>query len=192
MSGETEQQPSGWTPDLLFLHLRTQQAAANALTATQIDALSRMLDERYTTQTKALDAAFVSQQEAMKTARAADKEAVQAALLAAKEAVEKANTANEKRFENVNEFRGQLADIQSTLISRVEADTQFRALDEKFNARFTGLDEHVKRIQSTIDKGFQAATTRQVTGKENWGYLVGVLGLVLTAVIIVMNVLTSR
>jgi hypothetical protein len=53
MSGETEQQPSGWTPDLLFLHLKTREDANDRLIQTQLANLTAMLDERYTTQTKA-------------------------------------------------------------------------------------------------------------------------------------------
>jgi hypothetical protein len=167
MSGETEQEPSGWTPDLLFLHLQTRLDANDRNIQTQIADLRGMLDERYTTQTKALDAAFVAAEKAMTTARTGDKEAIQAALLAAKEAVEKANTANEKRFENVNEFRGQLADMQGTLISRNEAESRFFALDEKIQTRFTTLDDQLKRIQSTVDKGFTGVDVRHITGTEN-------------------------
>lgn len=57
--------------------------------------------------------------------------AVQAALLAAKEAVLKAEVASEKRFESVNEFRGQLADQTATLMPRAEADTRFISAQEK-------------------------------------------------------------
>jgi hypothetical protein len=57
--------------------------------------------------------------------------AVNAALVAAKEAVTKAEIASEKRFDAVNEFRGQLKDQQATLFTRAEADIRFRSLDEK-------------------------------------------------------------
>jgi len=171
MSGETESQPSSWTPDLLFLHLKTVLDGHDRLVQTQFVSSSRMLDERYATQTKALDAAFLAQQAAMNTAFSAAEKAVNAALLAAKEAVEKANTANEKRFESVNEFRGQLNDIVTTLISRGEAD-----------ARFTAIDEKVSAIQRLLDKG---------SGKEAWGYLVGAVGFV-TAGMSVILLLINR
>lgn len=166
MSGETDLEPSGWTPDLLFLHLKTSMENHDRLFQAQMLALTKMLDERYETQAKAIDVAFVSQQTAMTVAFSAAEKAVNAAILAAKEAVEKANTANEKRFEAVNEFRGQLNDVMTTLISRGEAD-----------ARFTAIDEKVSSIQRTLDKG---------GGKEAWGYLVGAVGLV--AVIVTMAI----
>lgn len=59
--------------------------------------------------------------------------AIQAALLAAKEAVAKAETASEKRFDAVNEFRGQLADQAATLMSRTEYLTNHKALEDKIS-----------------------------------------------------------
>jgi len=46
--------------------------------------------------------------------------ALNAALNAQKEAVLKSEAANEKRFEGVNEFRGQLKDQAATFITRSE------------------------------------------------------------------------
>jgi hypothetical protein len=109
VSGETDDRPSGWTTDTLHEHLQQQ-----------LDDSRRLLDERYATQTKALDAAFA----------AADK-AVQTALLSAEKAVAKAETAAERRFEAVNEFRGQLADQATTFMPRTEADVRLTAMDEK-------------------------------------------------------------
>jgi small-conductance mechanosensitive channel len=60
--------------------------------------------------------------------------AVQAALLAAKEAVLKAEVATEKRFESVNEFRGQLADQTSNLMPRAEYNAKHQALEDKLVA----------------------------------------------------------
>jgi CHASE3 domain sensor protein len=59
--------------------------------------------------------------------------AVSAALQAAKEAVSKAETAAEKRFDSVNEFRGQLADQARAFMPRAEAELQFDAIAEKIN-----------------------------------------------------------
>src|SRR5688572_11517487 len=106
MSGETEKEISGWTTDTLHAHLQRE-----------MDDMRRMLDERYATQTKALDAAFA----------AADK-AVQTALLSAEKAVAKTETAAERRFEAVNEFRGQLSDQAATFLPRIEADVRINAL----------------------------------------------------------------
>jgi hypothetical protein len=54
------------------------------------------------------------------------------ALTSSKEAVAKAETATEKRFDAVNEFRGQLKDQASTLLPRAEAEAKFKAYDDKF------------------------------------------------------------
>ncbi len=59
--------------------------------------------------------------------------AIQAALQAAKEAVAKAEIATEKRFDAVNEFRGQLADQAATLLTRSEYDTNHKALEDKIS-----------------------------------------------------------
>jgi hypothetical protein len=59
--------------------------------------------------------------------------AIQAALQAAKEAVGKAEVATEKRFDAVNEFRGQLADQAATLLTRTEYDTNHKALEDKIS-----------------------------------------------------------
>jgi hypothetical protein len=53
------------------------------------------------------------------------------ALSTSKEAVNKSETATEKRFDSVNEFRGQLKDQAATLIPRSEADVKFAALDKE-------------------------------------------------------------
>lgn len=104
--------------------------------------------------------------------------AVQAALLAAKEAVEKANGASEKRFDAVNEFRGQLSDMVNTLIPRKEAES-----------RFSAIEERVSRNQTAIDKGFTGVDSRGAAGREYWGYLVGGLG-VLAVIISTIIALT--
>ncbi len=106
--------------------------------------------------TKALDAAFVAQQAAVATSFDASEKAMAAALLAAKEAVEKANVANDKRFDAVNEFRAQLADIQTTLLPRNEAD-----------AKFSALDARVADMKSTVDKGFTGVDVRHGTATED-------------------------
>jgi ElaB/YqjD/DUF883 family membrane-anchored ribosome-binding protein len=50
----------------------------------------------------------------------AQEKAVEAALSSAKTATEKAEFAAERRFDSVNEFRGQLRDAQSLYITRSE------------------------------------------------------------------------
>jgi formate-dependent nitrite reductase cytochrome c552 subunit len=61
----------------------------------------------------------------------AQEKAVAAALAAAKEAVTKAEAAAEKRFDSVNEFRGQLKDQAATLMPRTEVTALLKSVDEK-------------------------------------------------------------
>jgi Ni,Fe-hydrogenase I large subunit len=53
------------------------------------------------------------------------------ALNASEKAVSKAETATEKRFDSVNEFRGQLKDQANSLMPREEASARFNAVEEK-------------------------------------------------------------
>jgi hypothetical protein len=75
----------------------------------QLDDLQRLLDDRYATQTKAIDKAFDAQQLAMRTAMDAAERAVQTAMQAEARATTKAEVAADKRFELLNELRGDVA-----------------------------------------------------------------------------------
>lgn len=103
--------------------------------------------QRYSAQEKAVGAAFAAQEKA-----------INAALAAASTAVNKAEIAAEKRFEGVNEFRGQLADQQRTFMPRQEADSEFRALRDKLD----GLTQRLDRSEGR-SSGVQASTATLVT-----------------------------
>jgi len=109
MSGETEQNISGWTVDTLHSHLL---------------AMLREKDIRDNQR-------FEAQQLALRDALTAQEKAVNAALLAAQTAVQKAESAAERRFESVNEFRAQLNDQATTLMPRGEALVLINAQAEK-------------------------------------------------------------
>ena len=134
MSGETENNVSGWTVDTLREYMLKQH-----------EDLKVLLAERYDTQTKAVSSAFLAQQTAMQTALAAAERAVSTALLSAEKAVTKAEIAADKRFESVNEFRGQLADQVASFPTRNEVDTRLTALGEK-------LDTETKRNADRINE----------------------------------------
>lgn len=121
MSGETEQQVSGWTTDTLHSHLLRM-----------INEMDLRYEQRY-----------VSQQEAIQAALLAQKEAVQAALAAADRALTKAELASEKRFEGVNEFRSTLSDQAQLLMPRGEAQTLYSSLSDKV----TDLTDRVTRAE---------------------------------------------
>ena len=77
---------------------------------------------------------FAAEEKARSVALVAAERAVQSALTAAKEAVIKAELASEKRFDSVNEFRGQLKDQQQTLMPRIEAEARFKSIEDKIDA----------------------------------------------------------
>jgi 23S rRNA pseudoU1915 N3-methylase RlmH len=138
MSGETEIAPSGWTTDTLhatvqqrFTDLQAQMDRRAKEGHRTITDMRTLLDERYATQVKAVDAAFAAQQLATHAALAAAERAVATALLSAEKAVDKAEAAANKRFEGVNEFRGQLSDQANTFMPRSEAEQRINALAEK-------------------------------------------------------------
>lgn len=106
--------------------------------------------------------------------------AVQAALIAAKEAVIKAETASEKRFESVNEFRGQLADQTATLMPRAEVNTKFDA----FNDKLTGLTDRINTSQG-VKQGSEL-TIGKIYGA------IAAFAAIITIVVIIANALTSN
>ena len=74
------------------------------------------------------------------------------ALTSSEKAVAKAETATEKRFDAVNEFRGQLKDQAATLMPRAEADAKFASMNKEI--------EELKKSANTAQGrsgGFNAA-----------------------------------
>lgn len=85
------------------------------------------------------------------------------ALTASEKAVVKAETATEKRFDAVNEFRGQLADQAANLLPRGEASAKFLAFEEKLvriDTDLRGLRE--SRSQITGDANRSDKTGNQM------------------------------
>lgn len=99
-----------------------------------ITSLKTLLDERYTTQAAAIDKAFEAAEKAVNTA-----------LESAEQAVQKAEAASDKRFESVNEFRGQLSDQTAQFVTRVE----HTALKERLDL-MTGSDQGSQATKTTI------------------------------------------
>jgi hypothetical protein len=105
-----------------------------------------------------LQALLVEMDRRFEAAISAQDKAVQIAMVASEKAVVKAEIAAEKRFEAVNEFRGQLADQAATFMPRAEAEQRLGSLSEKI----TDLTGSNRAGANTL-----------------WGYLAGALGLLL-------------
>lgn len=120
MTDETEKGVSGWTVETLHLWTISMLAGRDR----EANQLRLMLQERFEAQTRAVDAAFIAQEHAMESA-----------LSAAEKATAKAEMASERRFESVNEFRGQLRDQAGTLMPRSEAEARLNDLADKVENR---------------------------------------------------------
>ncbi len=85
-------------------------------------------------------------------------------------AIDKAEAASEKRLDAVNEFRAQLKDQQTTLITRAEAEARFTAISDTL----ADIKERVTRFEG------------RVAGAASfWGIIVGAGGLLIAAILLV-------
>jgi hypothetical protein len=113
-----------------------------------------------------LAASILAAKEAITAANSAQQDSVRAAFASAKEAVDKAASATEKRFDSVNEFRGQLKDQQLLLMPRAEAEVKVKGVSDAVAALQVRMDQQTGR-------GDGAATL--------WSILVAVGGLLIGA-----------
>lgn len=118
---------AGWTLETLRQHLLL------------------LLDER----AKSTDQRFTDQERAVAAALASAEKAVTAALVAADRAVAKAELAADKRFDAVNEFRGQLSDQASSFLSRNEYAAQHKSLEDKVQALTDRINSSQGKIEGT-------------------------------------------
>jgi hypothetical protein len=96
------------------------------------DTLKAHFDDLRTTDNAAVDRRFLGAEKA-----------VEAALASAERANIKAENATEKRFDAVNEFRGQLSDQAARLMPRAEVEQIVKGINEKIDdlrgTRRTGI-----------------------------------------------------
>ncbi len=137
-----------------------------------IDERDKQYAQRFEAQQKALGDRFEAQQKALADALVAVESKGTVALAAAKEAVTKAEDASNKRFEGVNEFRKQLGDQALTFMSKDEG-----------NARFKSLEDKVLNVERRLDD----ARSEGAGANNLWGYIIGVIGLLLALGMFVMN-----
>lgn len=103
--------------------------------------------------------------------------ALNAALTAAEKAVIKAEVSTEKRFEAVNEFRGQLADQARTLMPRAEAE-----------ARIDSIQKLVDDLSSKSD-----VSEGRVRGNAaTYGLLIAVITVIIAVVTVIVLLSHSK
>jgi len=108
--------------------------------------LTDLVNQRFSDQAVAVAAAFAANEKAIQAAFAANEKATAAALASAKEAVMKAEISADKRFESVNEFRGQLKDQAATLLPRTEYTSELLAL----HARMEGVEGELSKLVGAL------------------------------------------
>lgn len=99
------------------------------------------------------------------------KEYVEQRFISQEKAVGIANEASEKRFDAVNEFRGQLGDQVRTFLPRAEYDARHETLEN----RVSELTDRINRSEGK-SSGLSAG----------WGYLIGAVGLATAIVSIIL------
>lgn len=129
-------------------------------------ALAR-LEERILQLDRLTEAKFVT----LRTLMDSQAEKVALALNASDKAVTKAEVATEKRFESVNEFRGQLDDQAKQLVTRVE----FNALRDSIVDKVDEIRRHADR-----DQGRGAGL------QQGWGYLVALISVAIAIVSVIL------
>jgi hypothetical protein len=116
-----------------------------------MDERDRTYQQRWESSEKATVAALQGQKDAVSTAFTAQEKAVAAALTAADRAVSKAEVASEKRFDSVNEFRGQLSDQAASFLPRIEFNRALEALTDRMDATNKVTEARMMDIRTAGD-----------------------------------------
>ena len=119
--------------------------------------------------------------------------ALQIASTAAKDASEKALASVDRRLEQMNEFRGSLNDVVSTMLPRSEYESKHEGLMVSLTAHITVEEKAHQALIDRVDEKL-GATNNRINGINKW--LVGLLGgvvvaLILTIVDILVRIFTS-
>jgi hypothetical protein len=101
---------------------RSELAASKEYLEAQINALREALVQQIQAQKTAIDAALIS-----------TKDALVAAQNASDRAIHKSDEAIQKRFDSVNEFRGQLSDQARNFAGKNEVEFRFASIDKMFD-----------------------------------------------------------
>lgn len=175
-AGETEEKPSAWTIDTVLAHLdRINQE------------MDRRYEQRFLAQQNAVDLALSRVDKEFHEHLQQVREETRLSLDAADKAIAKSEAATEKRFESVNEFRGQLQDQATRFMPRLEAEQRIEQNTEKLAALDGRHTSDVAEIRSRLD----LTAGRGLGIEKGWGILVGLAGLVGGVIAVVIS-LTSQ
>lgn len=145
---------------------------------------------QYGTETKA---AQDTAEKAVAAALAATEKAIDKQERATEMAITKQEIATEKRFEGVNEFRAQQADMIATFARKAEVDARLAAITEKLETAVDRVRDDVTAQERRANDSLKSIGSRLDVIKGNsqgaaalWGYAVGAIFLII-AVITFMN-----
>jgi len=168
-------------------HIQQTDAVRNALLAVdkETSAELRRLAERVDAVERLSEAKFVT----LRTLGDLQAEKVALALESADKAVSKAEAANERRFDSVNDFRGQLADQVSRFVPRTELAAQLEALAARIDAALSSISTAITDAKKRLDN----AEGRSGGFASSGAVAVAVVGFVATllsiatAIILIVN-----
>jgi len=175
-----EEPPAVWTTETLRVHLERLLAERSHRVESLMSEKNLRDEQRFQAQEKALADALL-----------AVEKSTQATFIAADRATTKAEMAAEQRFKSMNEFRGQLDSMISTLMPRAEADNRIDSLAARMETAATSIGERMDRINQEVD---QLASRIDKTEGRSGGYsasgalFFAVGGLIAAAITIVIAI----
>lgn len=158
--GETEKDISAWTTDSLKEHMEARLEMIQQHFEARIDNYEKRLLERQQAQQEA-----ITQVRTETATRLAESD----------KAIQKSETANERRFESVNEFRGQLNDQVKTFLPRDTYDAFHTALSNRVGV----LENQIIALQS--EKRGAGDQTKAIYALAGFVSVLLVIGTILAA-----------
>lgn len=166
--GETEKDISAWTVDSLKEHMEAKLELIQQHFEARIDNYEKRLLERQAAQQEAIS------QVRSETARA---------LADADKAISKSENQMEKRFDAVNEFRGQLNDQVKTFLTRETYEVAHEALDGKVDI----IQNLITGIIAEKRGGQEQVTERRQDNSSKIGMIVAVATVINVMFVLVAN-----
>lgn len=187
--------------------LLTSNAAISAALATADKAITELdasIGRRIEALSDLTDSKFIT----FRTLVDSESNKVALALDSTTRAIDKSDLATEKRFENVNEFRGQLNDQTKTFISRSEYEATIHSITEKIDdlksfrdsnigaARVIPAPSHeIRMLQDKIDVLASYKDNSQgksIGANAVYGYVVGGCGFAIAVVLFVLQIAGAK